>query len=188
MSRFIESICVLDGIPQILNYHQDRVDRTCHKFKLPQINLSSLNYDCIEKHKFRFEYDHHGITNTSNSLYQKREIKRLTPVNSDQINYSYKHSDRSELVALSANCAKDEEIIIIIDNLVTDSSYANLVFWDGNTWITPNSYLLNGVKRQFLLDQKMITEKEISRKDLPKYKRVSLINAMLDLEECVIEQ
>ena len=75
---------------------------------------------------------------------------------------------------------ENEEIIIVKDGLVTDSSYSNLVFRQGNVWYTPSTYLLNGVKRQRLLQQEFIFEREIRPEDLDKYSKVSLINAMLD--------
>ena len=72
------------------------------------------------------------------------------------------------------------------NNLVTDSYYANLAFYDGSNWLTPKSYLLPGVKRQYLLEMGLISEIEISLVDIQSFQKISLINAMLNLGEIEI--
>jgi len=66
---------------------------------------------------------------------------------------------------------------------VTDSFAANLLFFDGETWVTPDSPLLKGTKRQFLIDQGIIFEKKIREEDIRNYLKVGLINAMIGFEE-----
>ncbi|MEM0942076.1 MAG: aminotransferase class IV [Bacteroidota bacterium] len=82
---------------------------------------------------------------------------------------------------VAKSCADDIIITIIIDEKVTDGSYFNLVFWDGNKWITPDAPLLNGVRRQQLLAANKIKEAPISIADLSAFEKVSLINAMLSI-------
>jgi 4-amino-4-deoxychorismate lyase len=68
--------------------------------------------------------------------------------------------------------------------LVTDSSYANVVLRkkDG-TWVTPSSCLLKGTRRAQLLNDKSISEAEISVADLEKYSEIRLINAMKGIDD-----
>ena len=49
-----------------------------------------------------------------------------------------------------------DDIIIVKNGLVTDSFYANLAFLKNGIWFTPETPLLLGVQRQFLLSQKTI--------------------------------
>ena len=58
--------------------------------------------------------------------------------------------------------------------------------YDGERWFTSSTPLLNGVKRQYLLDLGKVSECDISKKDLDKFQKVSIVNAMLDLGEIVI--
>jgi 4-amino-4-deoxychorismate lyase len=52
------------------------------------------------------------------------------------------------------NQSKTEEIIIVKNNCITDTSYTNLLFLKDEKWYTPSTYLLNGVMRQHLLKEK----------------------------------
>ena len=70
--------------------------------------------------------------------------------------------------------------------MVTDSSYANLVFSDGVKWYTSTSFLLNGTCRQRLLKEGKIEERPIFQKDIPSFGYIGLINAMLDLGELTL--
>ena len=70
--------------------------------------------------------------------------------------------------------------------MVTDSYYTNLAFWDGTSWVTPKSHLLNGIKRTHLIQQGQLKEQPITASDIFKFEKVSLINAMLNLDEVVL--
>ncbi|HON17298.1 MAG TPA: chorismate-binding protein, partial [Spirochaetota bacterium] len=63
---------------------------------------------------------------------------------------------------------------------------ANIAFYDGEKWLTPTKPLLYGTKREYLLEEGKIVEEEISTRDIKFFYKVSLINAMLDLEEIAI--
>ena len=82
-----------------------------------------------------------------------------------------------------ANSSSADDIIIVIDDNITDGSYFNLAFWDQKKWFTPNTPLLKGVRRTQLLNEHLIQEARITVSDLGSFEKVSLINAMLDLGE-----
>ena len=54
----------------------------------------------------------------------------------------------NELFAKKGSC---DDVIIVRNGLITDSSYANLIFFDGREWITPKVPLLEGTCRARLL-------------------------------------
>ena len=60
-----------------------------------------------------------------------------------------------------------------------------IALFDGTCWFTPASPLLKGTKREYYLDNKMIFKCDIAPADLSKYKKMRLINAMLDLDDGV---
>ena len=113
----------------------------------------------------------------------RRQVFSLQVVHSKHINYAYKYADRSELEQLFAERGSCDDILIIRKGCVSDSSYANTAFWDGQAWYTPDTPLLEGTMRAFLLDQGQLREKRIFLEDLARYSRMRLINAMNDLSE-----
>jgi 4-amino-4-deoxychorismate lyase len=66
---------------------------------------------------------------------------------------------------------------------VTDSYYANVIFSDGDQWYTPYQPLLQGTKRQQLIDQGVVHPIPIGVKDIARFQRIQLINAMIDIED-----
>lgn len=133
-------------------------------------------------YKCRVVYDR-NIREIECRPYEKRNIRSLKIVTSNEISYKHKFVNRvriNELVEQKGVC---DDIIIVSHDLITDASYANLVFWDGKHWITPDSPILNGVQRQNLLEQGLIREEKVTVPDLNRFSRAGLINAMMDLNE-----
>ena len=59
----------------------------------------------------------------------------------------------------------------------------NVAFFDGRKYVTPDTFLLNGTRRQYLLGTGVLTECRITPSDLGGFERVVLINAMLGIED-----
>ncbi|MDH5717560.1 MAG: aminotransferase class IV [Spirochaetia bacterium] len=119
--------------------------------------------------------------------YEKKSIRSLKIIECDNIDYSYKYENRdiiNQLLLKKENC---DDICIVKNGFITDSSYANLVFFDGQHYITPKMPLLNGTKREKYLAENKILESEIKPEDLEKFKQVYCINAMVDLFEMPVE-
>lgn len=190
--RFIESILLKDGEYHNLNYHQDRVDRvftklapdnTSHDLKLilPKLELPGT-------YKVRLVYGVEAINapyDVEYAEYYPRKIESLQVMHSDPFDYSLKYENRDVINTLVSKSSLDD-IIIAIDNLVTDGSYFNLAFWDGTHWYTPDSPLLKGVRRTQLIEDRRIKERTIYVSDIASFQKVSLINAMLDLGQLEI--
>jgi 4-amino-4-deoxychorismate lyase len=115
--------------------------------------------------------------------YSFRIIKSLKVVRHESIDYHLKYTDRQILQQLFAQRGNCDDIIIVKNGFVTDSFAANLLFFDGKKWFTPTTPLLKGTKRQLLLDQGIISEREIREEDIRSYQKVGLINAMIDFNE-----
>jgi 4-amino-4-deoxychorismate lyase len=148
----------------------------------PRIDLKEFLDSCpmpsVDLHKVRLVYDNE-LQSIQISHYKPREIKKLKLVNHDSISYTHKFEDRGELEKLFAQRGDCDDVIIVKNNKITDTSFANLAFKRDEKWFTPSAYLLNGTMRQQLLDQKAILEEEIALTDLFKFKKVKLINSML---------
>ena len=136
------------------------------------------NFPSSGLHKVRlvYSYEMHSVEVTP---YVMRSVDSLKIVRADDITYQHKFEGRKELNDLFAQRGASDDVIIVKNNLITDSSYANLVFKIKDHWVTPRSYLFNGTMRQQLIDRKIIIEENIVLSDLERYESVKLINAML---------
>jgi 4-amino-4-deoxychorismate lyase len=104
-------------------------------------------------------------------------------VEANDLNYAYKYADRTRIDRLLALNEDYDDIIIVQHEMITDSSYANLVFRKNRWLYTPDSALLKGTKRQRYLDEGRIKIMPITVKDLSFYDGFKCINAMLDMDE-----
>lgn len=136
--------------------------------------------------KLRFVYDEAGIHDMSCTPYKRKNIHFLRLITANDIDYKYKSVDRSALNQLKEKQGECDEILIIRNNHITDTSYTNVALYDGKQWFTPSTPLLQGTMRQSLLDRGLLQERELLVSDLPNYKQISLFNAMMELGEVVL--
>lgn len=196
--QFVETIKIKNGKALALPYHQARMERTIRRFfpsfpsftSFPSIasadiNLSSLisPKEEMDFYKARVVYGAQGVEAIEYAPYKMKEIHSLKVVEDDSIDYTYKSTDRSALNALVAQKGDCDEIIIVKNGLITDTSFTNLALFDGNRWLTPKHPLLLGTKRAQLLEAGIIEEAELTLEDLRKAEKVSLFNAMIDFGE-----
>jgi len=188
MFQLFEVIKVKNRLLQNINYHNDRLNRSRIKvFGIKQpINLENLikipsNFD-NQIYKCRVIYSD-KIEKVEFETYQPRIINSLKIVTHNTIDYSVKYYDRKIIIELFDQRGNSDDILIVKNGFVTDISFANIVFWDGSQWITPSTPLLPGTKRQQLIDEKKIIEKEIKVDDLQSFDKARIINVMIDMEE-----
>ena len=190
MSRFIESIKVEDQKIFLKELHQKRMNDTFSHFgkvcKIDIYNLFlNLEHDEDGLYKFRIEYDLENNFKTQIIPYAISELDDFELVIDNEIDYSFKSADRTQLQKLKDK-SHAEEIIIVKNNQITDTSYSNLLFLKDKTWFTPKSYLLNGVMRQNLLQSKEIKETEITLDNIKEFTHFQLINALNDFDDMFI--
>lgn len=193
--RLLETIQILDGKPQRLSYHNERFNRSRKALfcLLEEGFLEEYLQIPMEfqegKVKCRIEYDVQ-VRKVEFEIYKERPIDSFHLVESDLV-YDFKYADRTAFQKLKAfnppasGLPEDiTEMIILKEGSITDTSYSNLIFKDKQgKWWTPTKPLLRGTQREFLLDEGMIEEREITRKDLLLYTHFMMVNAMLDFEE-----
>ena len=117
--------------------------------------------------------------------YKLPSINSLKIVADDQIVYNYKYVDRKKINELFKKRSDCDDILIIKKGLVTDSSYANVLFYNGKNWLTPTHPLLKGTQRAHLLDKELIQVADIRPEDLSKFQHARLINAMIRFEDAL---
>jgi len=191
MCRSIESIRILNGNIENISWHNNRFNAT--RSSLFGIEKKTYLEDLIivpEKHangevKCRLIYKE-TIESIEFETYNLRPVHSLKMVTDNNIEYNYKYFDRSLINNLFVKKGKEDDILIIKNGLVTDSSYCNLVFSDGTNLFTPSSPLLKGTKREKYLFEGKIKQKEIYQDEIFRFKELHMINAFLDLGRLVI--
>jgi 4-amino-4-deoxychorismate lyase len=185
MSRLLETIRLQNGNFHRLSYHQQRMDRSIKELfgQKNSVNLfeSLKTYKPPSKvglFKCRVVYTAQ-IESVEFIPYEAKPVNSVKVVYDQEIEYLHKYTDRNKLGALFNQRQYCDDILIIKNGFVTDSSYSNIIFYDGVNWITPNTPLLKGTMRQFLLDTAEIKTGPIQVRDIPSFKSFRLINAML---------
>lgn len=136
-------------------------------------------------YKARMVYDQSQCF-TKFSKYDKKLIQNLKCVYDDDIDYQYKYLDRKCINTLLKQNSAYDDILIVKNGHLTDSSYCNIALLSEQQWYTPSSPLLNGTQRQFLLEKLMIKPREISISELKEYSHIALFNAMIPFEEKIV--
>jgi len=189
MSRFLESICLEREGFRLLSYHQRRVNETFAHFypDTPPLDLARLLNPVprVEgRTKCRVVYDR-DVAHIFYESYRLPEIDRVIFIEAD-VAYPYKFLDREALTRYASLVQEKEMVVFVRGGMVTDSLVSNVVFRDEKGWVTPRTYLLNGVKRQYYLDQGAIRQEDIPLGEVFRFSQVGLINAMIDLGELVL--
>jgi len=186
MSRFIETIRIENGCAYNLELHEQRMNRT-RKFFFPEcapLSLAPLltpdGYK--ERTRCRIEY-RQEVVRIEYLPYRLREVKTLRCVTADELDYGFKYADRNSLNTLYDGKGEADEILIVRNNFLTDTSICNIALWNGLQWHTPAFPLLEGTMRQSLLDKGLIESLEITPAMLDRYEKVRLFNAMIDFGE-----
>lgn len=177
--KYFETIKCEDFEVFNLEYHNKRVANTIGL----NINLQEYIYPIShELLRCKVIYDKNGIIDVTYFPYKKREITSFKIVNCDEIDYSKKYLDREKLDNLFDKKDDCDEIIIIKEGIVTDTSIANIaIFYQGN-WITSKQCLLKGTVRNRLLEEKRLIEKDINLPMLQSASKIALMNAMIDFD------
>jgi 4-amino-4-deoxychorismate lyase len=176
---YFETIKCDDGTAFHLNYHCKRIARTI------MLNIQLQEYILPisdELLKCKVFYDKYGVLDVQYEPYKKRKIERFKLVYDDEIQYSKKSINRECIDTLFEKREDADEIIIIKNNLVTDTSIANIAVFDGNRWLTPKKPLLLGTTRERLLQNQEIHEANITQNDLKNAQQIALLNAMVGMD------
>jgi 4-amino-4-deoxychorismate lyase len=188
MSLLLETIRVVNRTFQSLFYHQQRVEVAMirhfphQKPILLDSELVIPEYLDNNIYKCRVLYDV-KINKVEFLPYTIRPVQSLALVEiPSDVDYSFKWAERSWLDRLKQSTAADD-ILMVRNGWLTDTSYANIALWDGYGWFTPRRPLLEGTKRARLLAEGILKIADIKPKDLTDFQYVKLLNAMMDFEE-----
>jgi len=177
--EFFETIKCSDLEIYNLSYHKQRIANTIGK----NISLEEYIYPPNQKLlKCKIIYNQDEIINIIYDTYIHKIIKSFQLVYNNDISYNKKSTNRKKIDNLYLQKQISDEIIIVKNNLITDTSIANIAIYYNNNWYTPKTPLLYGTTRQRYIDDNFIKEKDITIDMLKSSSKIALLNAMIDFK------
>lgn len=190
MFPLFETLAIEQGVVQNIAYHQARYERSLRTFygesAVKMVDLLALITPppewCDQLVRCRIDYN---ATQTKVQYFQyaRKTYRTFHPVVCDEIDYGLKYADRTLFNALFNQRGDCDEIIIIKNGCVTDCSIGNLIFRQGNQWVTPDTPLLKGTQREKLLREGKIQARRILAGELECFEEIRVINAMNGLSD-----
>ena len=186
MNRFIETLCILDGVPQHLAWHQQRVDLTfrlkmgyAQPFSIQTV-LDQTIFTGTGKIKCTIEYAAEVI-DVRFAVYEAMRVRTLKLVEiPDHYDYSFKYADRTLIERLLAWRDDADDILMTRGGWITDTSIANIAFGTGGRWVTPSLPLLAGTTWKRLVYSGHLIPRPVHVNDLSLFDEYKLFNAMND--------
>ena len=183
MSHLFETIKCYNGKLYNLEWHNSRFNRARKVYfgltnKIDLEEIITIPED-LKEGFFRCRVVYSKMVKQIEFIpHQFRKIESLKLIEDNGIDYRFKYSDRKVLENLFEKRHNCDDIIIVKNGFITDSFTANLIFFDGKKWWTPDTPLLPGTQRAKLIYESKIEVCKIAVDEILNYKRVGLINAM----------
>ena len=184
MYPLFETLCIDNGHIRNAEWHRRRFEtsygslyRHCPTYSLLDNTHISSEYN-TGIFRLRISYNE-SSTKTEIEPYITKNITRLKVwAVASSFDYSLKYTDRSVINNLFSHRGCCDDVLIIKDGMVTDTSVCNIVFFDGQKWITSSTPLLCGTARARLLADGTIEERPVAESDIHKFEAFRLINAL----------
>ena len=177
----LETICIKNGSIQHLSLHQARLDRSQGALfdEFEPIDLSAHLHPPSGEGtlKCRVLYGP-SLLDVTYEPYRPRSVRHLKPIDAT-IDYTHKYSDREALDDLFARRGDADDVLIVRDGLVTDTSVANIAFLKNRRWYTPRNPLLRGTTRERLVRSGFLTPRDIPLAEIGSFEAFAILNAMV---------
>ena len=182
-NEFLETIRVVDGKIFHLSYHQRRYESVLNHFSIKEVkNLKDfINPPLKGFYRCRLIYSSDAIK-VSFYKYKKRDITSFKLIYDDEIDYFFKSVNRDSINTHFVSKGECDDILIVKNSLITDTSIANVAFFKNGIWYTPKKPLLYGTTRARLLEEGKLQEADIRVEDLHRFSKMSIFNALIDFD------
>ena len=181
---FFETLKIEKGEIQNLSFHNKRLNHTIKQ-----------NFDIDAKIDLQEHVKQEDFSLQRCKVIYDKEIKTILffpliprkfqsfKVLETNTTYNFKNVDRKDIEFLMSQKDSCDDIIMIKEGLVTDTSIANIAIYDGLKWITPKKPLLAGTYRESMLKKQLILEKDVKIKDIKNAVRFAIMNALIGFYE-----
>ncbi len=182
MRKLFETIKIINGVPQFLEFHQQRLNHS-RRILFNSIEEIALNRviqtpPLSGVYRCRVIYSE-TIESVEYIRYEARTFSTFKVVVADDIDYEFKYLQRDSLNHLVQLKGQADDILIVKQGLVTDTAIANVAFWYQDRWLTPARPLLTGTTRERLLQSHQIYPAQIRVEELTRFSQMALLNAMV---------
>lgn len=179
-----ETIRCKDGLAAHLDYHQKRLESSL------QCLGSATHFDLktlitppkIGLYRCRFMYDANAYR-IEYHPYIFRTISSLRLITNDTIHYPLKYTHRNELNTLFERRGTCDDVLIVKDGILKDTTIANIALFIDGQWLTPQTPLLYGTTRARLIDEGFLIPAVLTPDDLSHAQKVAIMNAMVGFVE-----
>lgn len=185
MSLLFETIKVVRGVAENIDGHNKRVARSRLALLGLQDRLDLRTHIVVPPtlgdaiHRCRVVYANR-VESVEFLPYRPPSIRNVRLVNADHVRYKHKFIDREAINTLVRESGLDD-ILMVVNGEITDMSIANVAFFDGHRWVTPERPMLQGTKRDLLISQGVLSVERIAPRDVRLFSKAAPINALLDI-------
>ena len=180
----LETIRCEEGDPLHLPYHQKRLDDSlqslCIHASYDLKALISPPPSGVFRCRFLYDATHCFIEYIP---YSPKKIASLKLIHANQLEYPLKYSDRSTLNELWEQRGKCDDVLIVKNGYLTDTTVANIALFIEGKWFTPKSPLLRGTTRARLIKEKILIPATLTPSDISKATRIAVLNALVGMIE-----
>ncbi|KIM11222.1 MAG: hypothetical protein KU37_06140 [Sulfuricurvum sp. PC08-66] len=177
--QLLETLLCIDGVAQHLPYHQARLARSYHALfggDVPFVLERLITPPPQGRYRCRLLYDAHQ-THIEYIPYTLRTSRRLGIVHTT-LEYPYKFAHREPLDSLKKSIEGVDDVILLRDGLISDTTIANIACLIDGVWLTPATPLLAGTTRARLLDEGFLQCGDITLSMLENADSIALMNAL----------
>lgn len=115
--------------------------------------------------------------------YTPRQIASLRLVYDNTVHYPLKYTHREQLNSLFICREECDDVLIVKDGVLKDTTIANIALLIEGQWFTPQLPLLPGTTRARLLDEGFLLPAVLTPSDIPKAHKIAIMNAMMGFVE-----
>lgn len=183
MSPLLETICIRDGKALHLEYHRQRMQ---HSSQIlfpgyhppdPEDLLKNIDTHSLQGTlRWRIIYGPGKLLNEI-MPYTYKSVRTLKLVETS-IDYSHKFANRDSLDSLYKQRDSADDVLLIKDGRITDTTIANIVFLKDGKLFTPDQPLLMGTAIRRILDEGKVMAMRICPKDIAQSEAFWLVNAL----------
>ncbi|HHD81834.1 MAG TPA: hypothetical protein ENK82_08170 [Campylobacterales bacterium] len=179
MLLLFETLKIEDGKIFNVKWHNKRLNKSRKELFNLSTELDLLDYltspPSLGLYRCKVIYNE-TILSVEYFPYQAKLFKNFQ-IRPSQIRYDYKYLNREELESLKNNPFDD--VIIEKEGFLTDTSIANIAFYDRENWLTPKTPLLEGTTRARLLQKGFLKASPIKKEMIKNYTYFALMNSMI---------
>jgi len=180
----LETIRCVEGNPLHLSYHQKRLDTSLRCLGIhKRYDLDALIHppkNGIFRCRFLYSAEHFSVEFLP---YAAKTITSLKLIEANDLEYPLKYSNRDALNRLYEQRGESDDVLIVKNGYLTDTTIANIALFIEGEWLTPQSPLLGGTARARLIEEGVLIPAPLTPSDISKATKIALMNAMVSMIE-----